>query len=123
MRKEEFYNKWIEVFASNIPKNDIQKYVKSTGNYIWHIFSWELLNENQYLIGEKAKEAYDKIDKKGAFYIEWFEDKHTKDMICDLNTAKALDDFVEIYIVGKDFKWTYIKTHEGMCGPYFMKSK
>ncbi len=123
MTKEEFYNKWIEVFASNIPKKDIQKYVKSTGNYIWHIFSWELLNENKYLIGEKAKEAYDKIDKKGAFYIEWFEDKHTKDMICDLNTAKALDDFVEIYVVGRDFKWTYIKTHEGMCGPYFMINK
>ena len=111
------------IFASNIPKKDIQKYVKSTGNYIWHIFSWELLNENQYLIGEKAKEAYDKIDKKGAFYIEWFEDEHTKDIIGDLNTAKSLDDFVEIYVVGKDFKWTYIKTHEGMCGPYFMKSK
>ena len=39
MTKEEFYNKWIEVFASYIPKKDIQKYVKSTGNYIWHIFS------------------------------------------------------------------------------------
>lgn len=123
MTKEEFYNKWIEVFASNIPNKDIQKYVKSTGNYIWHIFSWELLNENQYLIGEKAKEAYDKIGKKDAIYIEWFEDKHTKDLICDLTTAKELDDFVEIYVVGKDFKWTYIKTHESMCGPYFMINK
>ena len=100
MTKEEFYNKWIETFAIDIPNKDIEKYVRSTGNYIWHIFSWELLNENQYLIGERAKEAYDKIDKIGAFYIEWFEDKHTKDMIWDLNTAKALDDFVEIYVVG-----------------------
>ena len=75
------------------------------------------------MIGEKAREAYDKIDKSGAFYIEWFEDKHTKDMIWDLNTAKALDDFIEIYVVGKNFKWTYIKTHEGMCGPYFMINK
>ena len=65
MTKEEFYNKWIEVFASDIPKKDIQKYVKSTGNYIWHIFSWELLKEDQYLIEDEAKEAYDKIDKRG----------------------------------------------------------
>ena len=42
-------------------------------------------------------------------------------MIWNLNTAEALDDFVEIYVVGKDFKWTYIKTHEDMCGPYFMR--
>jgi hypothetical protein len=27
----------------------------------------------------------------------------------------------ETYIVGKDFKWTYILTHEDGFGPYFMK--
>ena len=123
MTKYEFYEKWLETFALNIHQNEIKKYVKSTGNYIWHIFSWELLNENRYLTGNEAKEAYDKIDKKGAIYIEWFEDKHTKDITWNLNTANDLDDFVEVYVVGKDFKWTYIKTHEGMCGPYFMKSK
>lgn len=123
MTKEEFYVKWLETFGFNIPKSDIKKYVKSTGNYIWHVFSWELLNEGQYLVGNKAKEAYDKIDKKGAIYIEWFSDKHTKDITWDLNTSKALDGFVEIYVVGKDFNWTYIKTHEGMCGPYFMVNK
>ena len=123
MTKDVFYKKWLEIFALNIPQNEIKKYVKSTGNYIWHIFSWELLNENRYLTGNEAKEAYDKIDKKGAIYIEWFEDKHTKDITWNLNTANDLDDFVEVYVVGKDFKWTYIKTHEGMSGPYFMKSK
>ena len=121
MTKEEFYTKWLEVFASGISKDDIKKYVKSTGNYIWHIFSWELLNDNKYLKGNEAKEAYDTIDKKGAIYIEWFEDKHSKDILWNLNTANALDDLVEVYVVGKDFKWTYIKTHENMCGPYFMK--
>lgn len=58
---------------------------------------------------------------KKELYIEWFEDKHSKDILWNLNTAKALDDLVEVYVVGKDFKWTYIKTHENMCGPYFMK--
>lgn len=122
MTKDEFYSKWLEVFAFNIPEHDIEKRVKSAGNYIWHIFSWELLNENQYFKGNDAKEAYDKIDKKGAIYIEWFEDKQTKNITEQLNTAKDIDDFVEMYVVGKDFKWTYIKTHEGMCGPYFMKN-
>lgn len=123
MTKEEFYTKWLEVFGVNIPKSDINKYVESTGNFIWHIFSWELLKRNQYFVGTEAKEAYDEVNKNGAVYIEWFEDEQTKDITFDLSTANALDGIVEVYVVGKDFKWTYIKTHEDMCGPYFMKIK
>ncbi|MBE6729455.1 MAG: DUF4275 family protein [Ruminococcaceae bacterium] len=44
-------------------------------------------------------------------------------MICDLNINDALNDIVEIYVVCKDFRWTHIKTHEGICGPYFMLKK
>lgn len=123
MTKDEFYSKWLETFALNIPRNKIKKYVESTGNYIWHIFSWELLSENQYLLGNEAKEAYDNIDKNGAIYIKWFEDNHTKDITQDFISANDLDNFVEVYVVGKDFEWTYIKTHESTCGPYFMKNK
>ena len=29
----------------------------------------------------------------------------------------------DIYIVDKEFTWTYVYTHEGFwCGPYFCKS-
>ncbi len=121
MTNKEFYAKWMENFAGDIPKEDIEKYVVSTGNYIWHIFSWELLERKQYLTGNKAKKAYNIIDKTGAIYIDWFNDEPPKNLIPDLNTAKALDDYTEVYVVGKNFEWTYIKTHEGMCGPYFMK--
>ncbi len=123
MTKEAFYSKWMKSFAADISEKDIQKYVVSTGNYIWHIFSWKLLNDNLYLTGNAAREAYDKIDKSGAVYIEWFDDGHIKDMGINLNTAKALDKFVEVYVVSKNFEWTYIKTHESTCGPYFMLSK
>ena len=28
----------------------------------------------------------------------------------------------DVYIVAKDFSWTYIRTHEtGFCGPYFCR--
>ncbi len=121
MTKNELYKKWIEAFASDIPQKIIQKYVKSTGNFIWHVFSWRLLNDDQYLIKNEAKQAYNKINKKDAIFINWFEDKDTKDITCDMYEANALDDYIEIYVVGRDFKWTYIKTHEDMCGPYFMK--
>lgn len=55
MEKSEFYKKWLNAFASDIPDSDIKKYVVSTGDYIWHIFSWELLDENEYLRVKKQK--------------------------------------------------------------------
>ena len=121
MTKNEFFSKWLEVFAADIPNKAIEKYVKAIGNYIWHIFSWELLDKSRYLTGEAAKKAYDKIDKSDAIFIDWFADEETHDITWELKTANTLDSFIEVYVVDKNFKWTYIKTHENMCGPYFMK--
>ena len=121
MTKDEFYAKWLEKFATGISKRDLKKYVISTGNLLWHIFSWELLANSSFLEGDQAKAAYDKIDKRGAIYIEWFEDDNTHNIAWDMNTASNLDKKVEVYVVAYDFSWTYIKTHESMCGPYFMK--
>ena len=124
MTKKEFYSNFLIAFASDIPKKDIDKYVVSTGNYIWHIFSWGLLDENSFLVGDEARKAYNKIDKTDAYYIEWVEDDCTKKLPQDLYSAAALDDLIEVYVTGKNFKWAYIKTHEDdCCGPYFIKKK
>ena len=124
MTKNEFYNKFFIAFASDIPEKDIEKYVVSTGDYIWHIFSWDLLDESSYLVGDEARRAYDKVDKSDACYIEWFQDDCTKKLPQNLCTAVALDDLIEVYVADRDFKWAYIKTHENdWCGPYFIKKK
>ncbi len=121
MTRSEFYSEWLNHFAKHISKKDIQKYVVSTGDYLWHVFSFELLDKNAFLTGDSARKAYDKTDKHNATYIEWFEDDEAKDLTQELRTAKALDEMTEVYVVASDFSWTYIKTHESMCGPYFMK--
>ncbi len=122
MTKKEFYDKWLCAFAANISKEDMEKYIVSYGNYIWHAFSWELLDKNDYLAGDAAREAYDSIDKSDAIYLRWFDDDRARNLSAELYTAKALDDLHEVYVVSRDFKWTYIKTHEcDLCGPYFMK--
>lgn len=38
----DFEKRWLKLFASEISEKDIEKYVVSYGNYIWHVFSWEL---------------------------------------------------------------------------------
>lgn len=124
MTKDAFFNKWLDAFAKDISDESIQRYVTSTGNYLWHIFSWELVDSGAYLTGNAAGAAYDQADKQGALYMDWFESDHTKLVADDLCAADAWTSFVEVYVVGKDFAWTYIKTHEeDLCGPYFYMPK
>ena len=120
MTKNEFYRRWLKHFAANISQENIDQYVISTGNYLWHIFSWELLQETSYFKGEEAKTAYEMVDKQGALYIEWFKDETVKCVTRELHDVSVLNTMDEVYVVASDFSWTYIKTHEIMCGPYFM---
>ena len=121
MTRSEFYSAWLSHFAKGVSRENIEKYVVSNRNYLWHVFSWELLDKKVFLSGDSAKQAYDQIDKRNTLYIDWFEDNETKNLTAKLSTANALDEITEIYVIASDFSWTYIKTHESMCGPYFMK--
>lgn len=120
MTKREFYEKWLNHFAKDISEVDKETYIVSAGNYLWHAFSWNLLDEKSFLVGEDAKAAYDKVDKHSALYIEWFHDDEVKKLPPELNTAASCDQMTEVYVVASDFSWTYMKTHESMCGPYFV---
>ena len=125
MIKQEFFDRFIAVFAAGVSEKQTKRHLYSTkkyNNYLWHLFSWELLPPGSYLTGDAARRAYDAVDKKGAEYIDWFEDDFTKHVTEKQKTAKQLEEYVEVYVVSKDFKWVYMKTHEGdCCGPYFMK--
>ncbi len=35
--------------------------------------------------------------------------------------SEYIDKFSEIYVVASDWSWTYMKTHEEECGPYFYR--
>lgn len=123
MTNKEFYDKWIENFACGVAERDLERYVVSTGNLLWHVFSWELHDKSSYLEGDEAKRAYDTADKGGAIYVEWFENDCPKAIPYEFYRANALDELTEVYAVGRNFDWTYIKTHESSCGPYFMSLK
>jgi hypothetical protein len=49
------------------------------------------------------------------------------DIVFEYNNASDIvaSDFdyeQDIYLFDKNFTWTYVYTHESMCGPYFYKS-
>lgn len=124
MNRNRFEKRWLQAYAADVSKEDIEKYVIATGKYIWHVFSWNLLPKDSYLTGDSARAAYDVVDKTEAVCLKPFSQEGSRPLPKELTTAHALDGLTEVYVVGKDYTWTYIKTHENdHCGPYFMEIK
>jgi len=124
MNRKCFEKRWLQAFAADVSGEDIEKYVVATGNYIWHVFSWKLLPKESYLTGDPARAAYDAADKTEAVCLKPFSKNGSRPLPKEFVTACALDTVTEVYVVGKDYAWTYIKTHENdHCGPYFMEIK
>jgi hypothetical protein len=140
MTREEFKTKWISVFCKNITEEQMKDFCVDRGQYssfLWHIFSFEIAPR---LRGKKARQEYDKVDKEGAFEIHYdpnagldkFNDAETKELSLNHMTSQQIRNdkmdygycmgrLNEFYVVGKDFSWCYIVTHEDDygCGPYF----
>ncbi len=115
----QFEKNWLKLFAAHTDKKLLNTHVISPGNYIWHIFSFEILPKCTFLIGKEARNAFDLQDKENAIMYLPFQKK-----IKEANmSAEEIDSFTECYVVSEDKTWTYIKTHEDMCGPYFYKKE
>lgn len=121
----QFEKDWMRIYAKDIPKKAIDRYVVDCGNYIWHVFSWKLLPENSFLKGDAARAAFDRQSKTGVRVFEPFEDDPLPaGFQPEQLTAAFLDERVETYVMAENGGWSYIKTHEGdLCGPYFIRRR
>ncbi|CAH0344256.1 hypothetical protein BCI9360_00499 [Bacillus sp. CECT 9360] len=118
---EDLRKQWKQCFTKSISKS-VKKNIYFD-QFLWHIFSYEII---QCLENEEAIEAFNKEHKKDCYVFY-----QNIDDVLMLNNAKEIKphDFIsepqafysDIYIVNKDFTWTYVLTHEKYCGPYFYK--
>ena len=123
MTKQKFTNQWLRHFAKGVTKKHIEQYVKD--QFIWHVFSWELIKPDGLLVGNDARRAFDKIEKNDCICCDMFgSDGVTNNLSDEYDTAEKIDEkLTEFYVVAKDYSWTYIKTHESdVCGPYFLRT-
>lgn len=112
--------KWTKLFAASVPKEK-RKEVHFE-QFRWHLFSFELLDA---LTAGDARAAFD-AEPKDAVYLFW---QHTKKayLLENAHLLKAEDldhkfiPFSDFYLFSPKGKWTYVHTHESMCGPYFYK--
>ena len=122
MSKQKFIHQWLRHFAQGINKDQYEKYVKD--QFIWHIFSWELVKPDGLLIGDAARQAYNEAEKAACIFCDMYNNGGvTNRLSTQYNTAEKIDEnLTEFYVVAKDYSWTYIKTHEcDLCGPYFLR--
>ena len=119
---KEIKYKWLEKFASNISDEDKEEHITSSGNYLWHIFSW---NYAEAIVGDKARIEFEKLRVKKMYSFNQFDNdeeiiKEHNELTLEFIENELVDD---IYLFDESFKWTYVNTHESMCGPYFFMIK
>lgn len=112
--REMIKEKWLKMFTFDVD-NEIKKEVLFY-HFFWHLFSFNKLKAKQ---GKEAKLAFDNCHKNQVYTFYQNNDKsyfisNAKNLIAD---DFDMDD--DIYVFDMEFKWTYIKTHEKQCGPYF----
>ena len=123
MTKQKFINQWLRHFASAISKEQFEKQVKD--QYIWHVFSWELIAFDGLLTGDTARRAFNEEAKTDCICCDMFNGNGVSDKLSPrFDTAEKIDsELIEFYVVAQDYSWTYIKTHEGDgCGLYFLRN-
>ena len=115
--QEAIVDRWLSVFGAGVDPQVIEEHVPGKGGYYWHLFSWA---EVPCLEGEEARRAFDALDYDEAYFFgDWFPHVET----IGKTTAAQLDKGCsDVYVVDKNFRWTYSHTHEdGWDGPYFCK--
>lgn len=93
----------------------------------WHLFSFELLPALQ---GKQARKAFDVTPKSELYLFFDFADETYMVKNAQLLTAEDVEtlrkfsplNYSDLYFFDPLNKWTYIKTHEDSCGPYFFKA-
>lgn len=122
MSDDELMKKWLSTFGKNVDKGLMEEHITSYGNLLWHLFTW---GEVRCLQGEEAKKAFDDLEYEEAIrFYDGYASHIEKVSVIGKISAKDVekDRESDVYIVAKDFSWTYVRTHEiGLCGPYFCR--
>lgn len=120
---------WLKKFAPNLTEKQKEVVSGAKGCFLWHVFFYEFVHCYK---ADEARKMFDGVDKSNA--IKYFFNPG-KGVEIDNDGAKKLEinetaesleglEFIELYVIDKDFKWCYIITHErDLCGPYFCFSK
>ncbi|MED1723806.1 MULTISPECIES: DUF4275 family protein [Brevibacillus] len=118
LRKE-----WENHFASHLSEEEKQRInLNRRGGfqgYLWHLFSYRM---RDCLQREEADQAFRQVSGESCYV---FYQLSNKVWIMESPSQLSVEDLAEecdVYVVDKQFTWTYVRTHEKeWCGPYFCR--
>ncbi len=112
---------WVDAYApADADKKKIGQLCvenKKYSTFLWHIFSYEYLKADT----EEAVLLYDASIKKECTLISNVNLLGFRLTDADGLTSEILSEFEDVTVTACDFSWTYSKTHEEYCGPYYYK--
>lgn len=118
MKKRELIAKWLEVFGKDVDTKLIKTRVTAKCNYLWHIFTWGKVS---CLEGDEARKAFNDLQYTEAIlFCDGYSNRISGVHDVKKLTAQDVDEDSgrDVYLVAKDFSWTYVRTHEPDLGPY-----
>ncbi len=86
--------------------------------FLWHMFSFEILKCET---DQAAALCFERQNTSQCTLISNVDGLAFRLTHAEELTAEWLAQFVDVTVTAHDFSWTYTKTHEDMCGPYFYK--
>jgi hypothetical protein len=113
-------NQWEHHFANHLSDDEKRSiYLNVAHGYLWHLFSY---GKKACLEGDRAEKAFNEEPKKACFLFYQHSDDAFILENSSMLTADDLLNEMDVYVVDKEFTWTYVRTHEtGWCGPYFSR--
>ena len=125
INRKNFVQKFVLAF---LPEYTV-KYLKKNNcyppnGYLWNSCALNLVSAST---GLEAMIAYDEADKEGAYEFQYdngfMGDEVAVPLSIENDTAEKIEKagLLEFYIIGKNFSWCYIVSHEkSNSGPFFI---
>lgn len=112
---------WENAFANHLSKEEKEEiYINS---FLWHLCSWEAVN---CATKEEAIKLFNKQAKsKCTIFYQFVDESYLVEngkglLIQDLPYDKYHMAYGDIYVMDWEQNWTFMMTHEELCGPYFI---
>jgi hypothetical protein len=114
---------WRRHFAKHLTKEE--QLSIGMDCFLWYLCSWKKV---QCYTNEEAIDAFNRQQKKSCSIFYQYTDeaylieKAESLAIEELPYRRQHMYYGDIYIMDKEYKWTFVMTHEIACGPYFIQS-
>ena len=119
------WNKQFDTLVSDEKKKATPDY---SDQFLWHLFSFELLSAQRE---DAACRAFDAADKTELYLFFDYSEKAFRIKNAHLLRAEDVErlseftpmDYADMYFFDPVKKWTYVRTHEDYLGPYYFKAE